>query len=115
MALNVALDARSSSPPASSENTPEWVDATAVARHLGVARSLVYEHADELGARALGTGPKPRLRFRMSDVDAWLACSARRESEPVEKPADKPIRRRRRTRSLGTRAPLLAIKGRRPA
>jgi predicted DNA-binding transcriptional regulator AlpA len=73
--------ARSTSPPSMSENTTEWVDAAAVAKHLDDERSWVYEHADKLGARPLGTGPKPRLRFRLSDVDAWTACCSSRRSE----------------------------------
>jgi len=39
------------------------VDAASVAEHLGVSRDYVYEHADDLGARRLGSGPRARLRF----------------------------------------------------
>ncbi len=39
------------------------VDATELARRLGIERSWVYSHAIELGAVKLGNGPKPRLRF----------------------------------------------------
>jgi hypothetical protein len=39
------------------------VDATALAAELGVSRAFVYDHADELGAIRLGSGPKGRLRF----------------------------------------------------
>jgi len=34
----------------------------------GVERSWVYAHADDLGARRLGAGPRPRLRFDPDDV-----------------------------------------------
>lgn len=34
-----------------------------VADHLGVSRSWVYEHAQDLGAIKLGPGPKAPLRF----------------------------------------------------
>lgn len=37
--------------------------AAQVAARLGVDRSWVYAHADELGAVRLGQGPRPRLRF----------------------------------------------------
>jgi hypothetical protein len=40
-----------------------WLDAKEVAKQLGVERDWVYEHADELGATRIGTGPRPRLRF----------------------------------------------------
>jgi hypothetical protein len=41
----------------------QLIDATAVARMLGVTRGWVYEHATELGAVRLGAGTRPRLRF----------------------------------------------------
>ena len=40
-----------------------WLNAAELARRLGVSREWVYEHADELGARRIGSGPRPRLRF----------------------------------------------------
>lgn len=40
-----------------------WLDAAELAKQLGVSRECVYEHADELGARRIGNGPRPRLRF----------------------------------------------------
>ena len=33
-----------------------------LAKQLGVTRTWVYQHADELGARRIGNGPRPRLR-----------------------------------------------------
>lgn len=39
------------------------VSAAEVAHELNVSRQWVYEHAEELGARRLGDGPRPRLRF----------------------------------------------------
>jgi len=58
----------------------QLVDTAAVAHHLGTSRGYVYEHADELGARRLGTGPKARLRFDLAGVDRRLTCLANRES-----------------------------------
>jgi hypothetical protein len=77
-----------------------------LARHLGLNRAWVYEHATELGAIQLGNGPRPRLRF-----DAQLAAQAlqgrRRRNEPaaVEKPQPRPTRRRRPP----TTVPLLPV------
>ena len=48
--------------PRPSESTA-WLDAQEVAQRLGVSREWVYEHADELGALRIGSGPRPRLRF----------------------------------------------------
>ena len=39
------------------------VDASELAAHLGVSRKWVYQHAHELGAKRLGNGPRPRVRF----------------------------------------------------
>jgi predicted DNA-binding transcriptional regulator AlpA len=46
-----------------------WLDAQEVARWLGVSREWVYEHAEELGASRIGTGPRPRLRFPPQVLD----------------------------------------------
>jgi hypothetical protein len=40
-----------------------WLDAQELAQRLGVSREWVYEHAEELGAKRIGSGPRPRLRF----------------------------------------------------
>jgi hypothetical protein len=90
------------------------VDASVVAAHLGVARSYVYEHAVELGARRLGDGPRARLRFSLAEVDAHLnSCSASRESASLE-PAPQAVSRPRRRRRMGTSVELLPIRGRIP-
>ena len=47
-----------------------WLDAREVAHRLGVSREWVYEHADELGASRIGTGPRPRLRFPPQILDS---------------------------------------------
>ena len=46
-----------------------WLDAQEVAERLGVSREWVYEHADELGARRIGNGRRPRLRFPAHSLD----------------------------------------------
>jgi hypothetical protein len=49
------------------------VDAATLAAELGVGRSWVYEHSDELGAVRLGGGTRPRLRFDIVAVRAAVA------------------------------------------
>lgn len=88
------------------------VDAKAVAAYLNVQPGYVYEHADELGARRLGTGPRARLRFSLAEVVERLgACSAGRQSEPRE-PAPRAASARTRRRRSGTSVELLPIRGR---
>lgn len=48
------------------------MSAAEVAQWCGVDRSWVYAHADELGARRLGGGERPRLRFDPSEVSARI-------------------------------------------
>ena len=87
------------------------VDAAAVAGYLAVEREWVYEHAAELGARRLGSGPRARLRFSISEVDARLStCSDSRGSFTPE-PAPQAASRVRRLRPLGTSAALLPVRG----
>jgi hypothetical protein len=94
----------------------QLVDAAGVAAYLNVDRSFVYEHADELGARRLGSGPRARLRFSLEEVDSRLTtCSTGRESKAAESRVVEPIRRRRRTAGLGTNVELLPIRGRKEA
>jgi hypothetical protein len=95
------------------EAAPEpLVDARTLAGYLGVTVAYVYEHADELGARRLGSGPKARLRFSVAEVDSRLtACSASRGSGSPEARTVEPKPRRRRSSSLGSATDLLPIRG----
>jgi hypothetical protein len=56
------------------------VDAATLAAELGVERSWVYEHADELHPVRLGNGSKPRLRFDVLAVRTALAAQNLAES-----------------------------------
>jgi hypothetical protein len=47
--------------------------AAEVAQWWGVERSWVYAHAEELGARRIGTGERPRLRFDPDEVSERIA------------------------------------------
>ena len=91
--------------------TAPLVDAAAVAEYLGVTAGYVYEHAAELGARRLGSGPRARLRFSLEEVDQRLsACLVSRKSDARESALQAAPRPRRR-RPLGTTVPLLPIRG----
>jgi hypothetical protein len=89
----------------------ELVDAKTVAKHLGKQPSWVYAHADELRARKLGTGPKPRLAFSLADVDAAISCTAGSRSDGVVSPVVERKRPGRRRRGSGTGVALLPIGG----
>jgi hypothetical protein len=68
--------------PPSSPVRPQLISAEEVAGWWGVGRRWVYDHADELGARRLGAGPRPRLRFDPDEVAERLGSPAgRRRSE----------------------------------
>ena len=69
--------------PRPSESTA-WLDAQEVAQRLGVSREWVYEHADELGALRIGSGPRPRLRFppKILDPRSRTTISAEAGGEP---------------------------------
>ena len=71
-----------------------WLDAQEVAERLGVKREWVYEHADELGARRIGRGRRPMLRFPAQSLDR-LANGSGGAPEPSE-----PTRLQRRTDGL---------------
>jgi predicted DNA-binding transcriptional regulator AlpA len=66
-----------------------WLDAKEVAELLGVERDWVYEHAEELGASRLGTGPRPRLRFppQILDPESRNRTSGGAASEPPKRRA----------------------------
>lgn len=82
-----------------------------LARVLGVSRGFVYEHADELGARRLGSGSRPRLRFDVDEAARRLtACQGGRESAASDAASEAVSPRRRRRRS-GTSVDLLPVNG----
>ncbi len=87
---------------------PKLLDAHAVARLLACNRAFVYEHQAELGAIRLGAGPKARLRFGRTQVEAFMV----RHDKP--KAPEPPKRRttRPRARAHATEVKLLPIRGR---
>ncbi len=85
----------------------ELLDASQLARRLGLTRAWVYEHANELGAITLGDGPRPRLRF--DPEIAAQALRARRRPKPARLPtSDTPQPGRPRRRPPST-VPLLPV------
>jgi len=82
---------------------PRLVTAAEVAQWCGVERSWVYAHAEQLGARKIGTGERPRLRFDLDEVSERIAAlngpQAARRTRSTAIAADPPRRslsRRRR-------------------
>jgi hypothetical protein len=73
-----------------------------VAEQLGVHKSWVYAHADELGAIRLGDGEKARLRFD-PDCVAWAVSAT---------PSERGGRRAARPRGHGLPAGVRLIEGR---
>ena len=72
------LMARLGAPSRGLQKTFALVDARGLAAELGVSVDYVYRHQAELGAMALGDGPKARLKF---DLDrARQALDARQRS-----------------------------------
>ncbi len=85
----------------------ELVDASELARRLGIERSWVYSHAIELGAVKLGEGKKPRLRF-----DPEIAARVLRKvgEGPADDPPTQLGERADRPQSERGLAPLLPIR-----
>ena len=85
------------------------VDAAEIARLHGKTRSWVYEHAGELGAVRLGSGPRPRLAFSPARVAEQLETVDKPATTPPPEPAP-PRRRRQRASRTATGAPLLHVR-----
>lgn len=78
------------------ESPPALVDAREVAQLTGKTRRWVYDHARELGAVPLGTGPRPRLEF-LPDVIAQMKAAPRPAASTPPLPLRVKPRRRRGT------------------
>ena len=76
------------------------VDARTLAKRLGTSPAFVYRHQRELGARRIGGGRKPRLRFDVAE--ALQARERINEPRPVRAPA-------RRRPTNGSSIPLLPV------
>ena len=94
----------------SGHDRPEpLVDAAEIARLHGKTRSWVYEHAGELGAVRLGSGPRPRLGFSPARVAQQLHQVEEPASMPLPDPVP-PRRRRQRAGRTATGAPMLHVR-----
>jgi hypothetical protein len=79
------------------------ISAAEVARLWGVHRRWVYEHADELGARRLGGGRRPRLRFDPDEVAERLGEPAEAAAPGADMRRSAPVRGDCRTDSIPPR------------
>jgi hypothetical protein len=75
------------------EPPPALLDAREVARRSGKTRRWVYDHARELGAVALGSGPRPRLGFSPDVIAQLKAAPQPAASTPLLPLRVKPRRR----------------------
>ena len=93
------------------------LSAAELAGELGVGRSFVYQHADELGAVRLGEGSKPRLRFDPERARSAVFCSesGRSQGESASGDGESGSSGGRGRRRLPSRLPkpgsVLAIRG----
>jgi hypothetical protein len=93
----------------SSPQPNKLLTAAELARHFGVSRDWVYEHANELGVIRLGEGNRGRLRFDMQV--AAEAISARTRTTTAQ-PTPTPKRRRGRPRKRpASSIPLIPYRG----
>jgi hypothetical protein len=86
----------------------DLMDAGELARHLGLTRAWVYEHAQQLGAIPVGDGPRPRLRFDLQTAKKALN-SRQRHDETVATKTDGPRPGRPRRRPASSTVPLLPV------
>jgi hypothetical protein len=83
------------------------LDAAQLAIHLGVTRTWVYEHAQQLGAIRLGAGTKARLRFDLAT--ATTAIKSLHEHPTGNANNGETLRRGRSRRRQQATFPLLPI------
>jgi hypothetical protein len=102
-ALALRLAELLGSAPAPRGGNRQRISAAEVARLWGVARRWVYDHADELGASRLGSGPRPRLRFDPDEVAERLGEPTRPVAPRGDRRRSAPMRGDCRTDSLSPR------------
>lgn len=71
-----------------------WVGVEDVAAHLGVGRDSVYRWAERRGLPARRVGRL--LRFKLSEVDAWVDAGAGKGDRPSARPTQARKQGRRR-------------------
>ena len=98
------------------------VSAGELSRQLGIDRSWVYANADALGARRVGNGPRPRLRFDLDEALAALTSRTSSKASSTDQSNGSPSNGRQgrigssestssRRRLLPENTPLLPIRG----
>ncbi len=93
----------------SSPQPNKLLTAAELARHFGVSRAWVYEHANELGVIRLGEGNRGRLRFDMQvAADAMNARTRTNIAQPPRPPTRRTGRRRKQP---APSIPLLPYRG----
>src|SRR5947209_220590 len=92
------------------ERVEPLVDAVEIARLFGRTRSWVYEHAGELGAVRLGSGPRPRLGFSPARVAAHFEPVSEPTPLTLPEPAQPRRARRRRADRTASGAELLRFR-----
>lgn len=85
------------------------VDAAQLARHLGVTRTWVYEHANQLGAIRLGAGSNARLRFDLATATAAIDERQTKRQGPRGAPPAPRASGHRTRRAPASTTPLLPI------
>lgn len=71
------------------------LQAREVARLLGRSTPWVYQHATELGAIRMGSGPKARIGFDLATIEQW-----KRDHKLAPPQTLKPARRRPRRNAI---------------
>lgn len=71
------------------------LDARGAMAYLGVSRTFLTDHLAALGGIKMGDGPKARLRFRRSSLDAFLDRHQARPEAVSPTPLDNERERRR--------------------
>jgi transposase len=52
--------------------TPQFMSVRQTAEYLNVSISWIYKNAAKSGPYRFGAGPNAKIRFKISDVEAWL-------------------------------------------
>lgn len=71
---------READPPAKAQK--KMLSPAEVSELWGVSRVWVYRHAEALGVRRLGSGPRPRLRFDPEEIEERLGAPRRAVVNP---------------------------------
>lgn len=79
----------------------KWVGVDDVAAHLGVARDSVYRWVERRGLPARKVGRL--LRFKLSEVDAWVEAGSGEGSFPPDTRIHSPAHRRRKRQNKDER------------